>query len=91
MTFSSDAGDLDEYSGTLKPETPGTYSYWVRFSTSQGATWTSSPEQGTLTVACQPRPDAARPADRPDREEPGRDLDRPVVDGASPTQISTAT
>ena len=31
MTFSSDAGDLDEYSGTLKPETPGTYAYWVRF------------------------------------------------------------
>ena len=50
MTFSSDAGDLDEYSGTLKPETPGTYAYWVRFSTSQGASWTSSPEQGTLTV-----------------------------------------
>lgn len=50
MTFSSDVGEMDEYSGTLKPETPGTYSYWVRFSTSQGATWTSSPQQGTLTV-----------------------------------------
>ena len=25
MTFSSDAGDLDEYVGTLKPQTPGTY------------------------------------------------------------------
>jgi glycosidase len=50
MTFSSDVGDLDEYSGTLKPETPGTFQYFVRFSTSQGATWTNSPEQGTLTV-----------------------------------------
>jgi glycosidase len=50
MTFSSDVGDQDEYAGTLKPETPGTYAYWVRFSTSQGASWTSSPQQGTLTV-----------------------------------------
>ena len=54
MTFSSDQGDEDEYVGTLKPEAPGTYSYWVRFSTSQGATWTSSPQQGTLTVHANP-------------------------------------
>ena len=82
MTFSSDAGDLDEYTGTLKPETPGTYSYWVRFSTSQGASWTSSPEQGTLTVHANPDQTPPRPTDRPDREEPRRDLDRPLVDGA---------
>ena len=61
MTFSSDAGDLDEYSGTLKPETPGTYAYWVRFSTSQGASWTSSPEQGTLTVHANPDQTAPGP------------------------------
>ena len=54
MTFSSDVGDEDEYLGTLKPETPGTYSFWVRFSTSQGASWTSSPQQGTLTVHANP-------------------------------------
>ena len=61
MTFSSDQGDQDEYVGTLKPETPGTYSYWVRFSTSQGATWTSSPQQGTLTVHANPDQTAPAP------------------------------
>lgn len=69
MTFSADVGDQDEYSGTLKPETPGTYSYLVRFSTSQGETWvygdldggtsgTNAP--GTLTV--HPNPDQTPPA-----------------------------
>ena len=61
MAFSSDVGDLDEYVGTLKPETPGTYSYWVRFSTSQGASWTTSPEQGTLTVHANPDQTAPGP------------------------------
>lgn len=54
MTFSSDVGDADEYSGTLKPETPGTFVYYVRFSTSQGASWTSSSTTGTLTVHANP-------------------------------------
>lgn len=69
MSFSSEVGDQDEYSGTLKPATPGTYSYLVRFSTSQGETWvygdlhgglneTSFP--GTLTV--HPNPDQTAPA-----------------------------
>jgi glycosidase/fibronectin type 3 domain-containing protein len=69
MTFSADVGDQDEYSGTLKPETPGTYSYLVRFSTSQGETWvygdldagtngTNAP--GTLTV--HPNADQTAPA-----------------------------
>ncbi len=61
MAFSSDVGDLDEYVGTLKPEKPGTYSYWVRFSTSQGASWTTSPEQGTLTVHANPDQTAPGP------------------------------
>ena len=50
MTYSGDVGDFDEYSGTLKPETPGTYSYAVRFSTNQGSSWVYSTERGTLTV-----------------------------------------
>ncbi len=69
MTFSADVGDQDEYSGTLKPESVGTYSYLVRFSTSQGETWvygdldggtnwTNAP--GTLTV--HPNPDQTAPA-----------------------------
>jgi glycosidase/chitodextrinase len=60
MSFSSDAGDFDEYSGTLKPERNGPYSYSVRFSTSQGETWVHSPERGTLTV--HPNPDQTPPA-----------------------------
>jgi glycosidase len=59
MTFSSDVGDEDEYSGTLKPVTPGLYGYWVQFSTSQGASWTNSPQLGTLTV--HPNPDQTPP------------------------------
>ena len=38
---------------------------------------------GNAEVHANPDQTAARAADRPDREEPGRDLDRPVVDGAS--------
>ncbi len=37
---------------------------------------------GHADRAREPGPDGARPADRPDREEPRRDLDRPLVDGA---------
>jgi hypothetical protein len=54
MTFSSDVGDEDEYSGTLKPETPGPYGYWVQFSTNQGASWTTSTGHGMLTVDANP-------------------------------------
>jgi len=54
MSFSSDAGDFDEYSGTLKPETAGDFLYAVEFSTSQGASWSVSPERGTLTVHANP-------------------------------------
>ncbi len=69
MSFSSDVGDQDEYSGTLKPETPGTYSYLVRFSTSQGETWVYGDldggtngrnAPGTLTV--HPNADQTAPA-----------------------------
>jgi len=54
MTFSSDVGEADEYSGTMKPDVPGTFSYSVRFSTDQGASWTYSSTSGTLTVHANP-------------------------------------
>jgi glycosidase len=68
ISYSADAGDQDEYSGTLHPETPGTYSYLVRFSTSQGESWvygdldggaSGTDKPGTLTV--HPNPDQTPP------------------------------
>jgi glycosidase len=44
-----DGGDL--YTATLLPETSGEFSYQWRFSNSDGREWTSSANQGTLTVA----------------------------------------
>lgn len=40
MAFNVDAGNNDEYKGALQPTTPGTYSYFTRYSTSAGESWT---------------------------------------------------
>ena len=40
MEFNTDSGHNDEYKGTLQPTTPGTYSYFTRYSTNAGESWT---------------------------------------------------
>lgn len=40
MEFNTDAGNNDEYRGVMQPATPGSYSYFTRYSTDDGTTWT---------------------------------------------------
>lgn len=74
MKFNVDSGNNDEYMGTLQPTDAGMYSYFTRYSTDGGTTWTygdldgigdgSFAQQtnapGTLTV--HPNPDQMPPA-----------------------------
>jgi glycosidase len=39
MTFNTDAGNNDEYTGTLRPEATGTFDYGTRYSTDGGNSW----------------------------------------------------
>ncbi len=67
MTFNVDAGNNDEYQGALQPTVPGTYSYFTRFSTDGGGSWTygsltgpGTGAPGTMTV--RPPADTTPPA-----------------------------
>ncbi len=74
MEFNGDRGNNDEYKGVLQPADPGMYSYFTRYSTNAGESWTygdldgieggSFAEQtdrpGTLTV--RPNRDQEAPA-----------------------------
>ena len=57
MSFNVDAGNNDEYKGVLQPTVPGTYSYFTRYSTNGGDSWTygslsgpNTDQPGTMTV-----------------------------------------
>jgi glycosidase len=68
-TFNTDAGNNDEYQGTLLPSAVGTYDYAYRYSTTGGRDWTygdldgipyDPAQAGTLLV--QPSADTQAPA-----------------------------
>lgn len=74
MSFNADVGNNDEFKGALQPTTPGTYSYFTRYSTNGGASWIygdlngigdgsfaqQTDQPGTLTV--RPSADTTPPA-----------------------------
>ena len=83
MTFNVDVGNNDEYRGVLQPTVPGTYSYFTRYSTNGGESWTygslngpGTSQPGTMTV----RP----PADTTAPPAPAN----LVANGAGPTTVS---
>ncbi|HVM17467.1 MAG TPA: alpha-amylase family glycosyl hydrolase [Gaiellaceae bacterium] len=55
MSFNVDAGNNDEFMGTLQPTEPGSYDYVVRYSTDGGASWTYADLWGPFT-GLPPRP-----------------------------------
>jgi glycosidase len=74
LSFNVDAGNNDEFKGALQPTTPGVYSYFTRYSTNGGASWTygdlngigdgsfaqQTDQPGALTV--RPAADTTAPA-----------------------------
>jgi glycosidase len=68
MEFNVDAGNNDEFEATLQPTVPGTFSYFTRYSTNAGESWTygdldgigdgsfdqQTNSPGTLTVHANP-------------------------------------
>ena len=85
MSFNVDVGNNDEYQGVLQPTVPGTYSYFTRYSTDGGESWTygsldgpNTNRPGTMTVR-PPADTTAPPAPTNLR-----------ANGAGPTTVSLA-
>ena len=58
MQFNTDVGNNDEYKGVLQPDTPGTYDYLVRYSTTGGESWTYGDIDGTESGSFQDQVDS---------------------------------